>query len=214
MSLESTCRNYSIVQFSLRDLACRCCCLVQLYPRSLHPRLAASGVLQLRRLLQHFYSSLSTIIREFPLAFNIFWYFSIEHPFLRSDNRHFVFYIWRRTIKRHSLGKYIAVPVYFASARTVLTALSYSQSTLFVMGLTGCIALTIVPSPLLEFRYYVLPYLFWRLHLSPTLVENGKWRGIAEYIWFEAVNFVTLWIFITRPFTWDSEPGKTQRFIW
>jgi len=136
----------------------------------------------------------------------------IEHPFLRADNRHFVFYIWRRTIKRHPLAKYIAVPIYYASGWLVLTALSYSQSTLFVLGIISCTALTIVPSPLLEFRYFVLPYLFWRLHVSPVFVS--KWRGILEYVWYEVINLITLWIFISRPFAWDSEPGKIQRFIW
>ena len=136
----------------------------------------------------------------------------IEHPFLRSDNRHFVFYVWRRTIKRHYLARYLAVPVYYASNWLVLTALGYSQSTLFVLGIVGSTALTIVPSPLLEFRYFVLPYLFWRLHLSPALVT--KWRAILEYLWFEAINLITLWIFISKSFTWDSEPGKIQRFIW
>ena len=96
----------------------------------------------------------------------------------------------------------------------VLTTLSYSQSALFVLGVVICTALTIVPSPLLEFRYFVLPYLFWRLHVSPSVVKNAKGRGVLEYLWYEIVNFVTLWIFITRPFTWESEPGKVQRFIW
>ena len=138
---------------------------------------------------------------------------SVEHPFLRADNRHFVFYIWRRTIKRHYLAKYIAVPIYYTSTWLVVRTLAYSQSALFVLGMVTCTALTIVPSPLLEFRYFVLPYLLWRLHLSPLTLRD-KWRGVMEYIWFEVINVVTLWLFVTRPFEWPSEPGKVQRFIW
>jgi alpha-1,2-glucosyltransferase len=135
-----------------------------------------------------------------------------EHPFLLADNRHFVFYIWRRTIRFHALSRYIAAPIYYACGWFVLTPLSRSQSTLFVLGLVVCTAATIVPSPLLEFRYFILPYFFWRLHLSPGLVS--KWRGVLEFVFFEVVNAVTLWIFVKRPFEWASEPGKVQRFIW
>jgi len=139
---------------------------------------------------------------------------TIEHPFLLSDNRHFVFYIWRRTIKRHSLGRYLAVPIYYGSTWIVLTALSYSQSALFIVGLVACTGLTLIPSPLLEFRYFVVPYLLWRLHLSPSFVERSKWRGVLELAWYELVNLITVGIFISKPFTWESEPDKTQRFIW
>jgi alpha-1,2-glucosyltransferase len=56
--------------------------------------------------------------------------------------------------------------------------------------------------------------LFWRLHLSPSVLEKARWRGILEYASYEVINLVTLWIFISRPFQWESEPGKVQRFIW
>jgi len=164
-----------------------------------------------------FFSLLYTIIRKAPISIEakyIDCYDRIEHPFLIADNRHFVFYIWRRTIKRHDLAKYFAVPIYYACGWLVLTTLSYSQSVLFVLGFIACTAMTIVPSPLLEFRYFVLPYLFWRLHLSPAIVDNARWRGILEYLGYETINLITLWIFMSKPFVWDSEPGIIQRFIW
>src|SRR5204862_8112263 len=104
--------------------------------------------------------------------------FSVEHPFLRADNRHFVFYIWRRTIRRHPLAKYLAAPVYHGSGWLVLHALGRSQSVLTLTGIVAATALTIIPSPLLELRYFILPYLFWRLHLSPLVANNEKWRGV------------------------------------
>ena len=165
----------------------------------------------------HSFLFLYIIIRKAPLSTevnHIDCCDRIEHPFLISDNRHFVFYIWRRTIKRHYLAKYLAVPIYYVCGWLVLTTLSYSQSVLFVLGFVVSTALTIVPSPLLEFRYFVLPYLFWRLHLSPAIVDNARWRGILEYLGYETINLITLWIFMSKPFVWDSEPGIIQRFIW
>jgi alpha-1,2-glucosyltransferase len=131
-----------------------------------------------------------------------------------ADNRHFVFYIWQRTIKRHLFAKYLAVPVYFASGWFVLASLSYSQSAMFLLGIIVCTALTIVPSPLLEFRYFVIPYILWRLHVSPEVSQGVRWRGVLEYGWYEMINLITLWIFVSKPFTWPSEPDKVQRFIW
>ena len=60
----------------------------------------------------------------------------------------------------------------------------------------------------------MLPYFFWRLHLGPGVVEKRRWRGVLEFMWFEVVNLVGLWVFVTRPFEWESEPGRVQRFIW
>lgn len=104
--------------------------------------------------------------------------------------------------------------MYYASIWIILTALSYSQSTLFILGFVISTALTLIPSPLLEFRYFVIPYLLWRLHLSPLLVETTKWGGVLEFVWYQVINMTVLTIFVSRPFIWESEPGKTQRFIW
>jgi len=138
----------------------------------------------------------------------------VEHPFLKADNRHFVFYIWRRTVKRNWLAKYVATVAYYACGWFVLNVLSYSQSTMFLLGFIASTALTLVPSPLLEFRYFVIPYMFWRLHISPSSLQDIKWRGIVEYAWYEVINLITLAIFVSKPFTWPSEPGRVQRFIW
>ena len=85
---------------------------------------------------------------------------------------------------------------------------------MFVLGMVLSTALTIIPSPLLEFRYFVLPYILWRLHISPNVIQEIQWRGVLEYVWYETINLICLWIYVSKPFTWPSEPGKVQRFIW
>ncbi|KAF8395116.1 hypothetical protein HHK36_019057 [Tetracentron sinense] len=39
-------------------------------------------------------------------------FFSIAHPYLLADNRHYPFYLWRKVIKAHWLMKYLLVPLY------------------------------------------------------------------------------------------------------
>jgi len=38
--------------------------------------------------------------------------FTIAHPYLLADNRHYVFYIWQRIIARTPLSRFLMVPLY------------------------------------------------------------------------------------------------------
>jgi len=42
--------------------------------------------------------------------------FTIHHPFLLSDNRHYTFYVWRRVFLLHSVVPYLFAPAYLACA--------------------------------------------------------------------------------------------------
>lgn len=71
-------------------------------------------------------------------------------------------------------------------------------------------ALTLVPSPLLEFRYFIVPYILLRLHLWPARHASV----LAEAALHAAVDAVTLAVFWWRPFRWVQEPERWQRFMW
>ena len=40
--------------------------------------------------------------------------FSIHHPFLLADNRHYTFYVWRRVFMLHPIVPYLLIPGYIA----------------------------------------------------------------------------------------------------
>ncbi|KAH9328963.1 hypothetical protein KI387_001071, partial [Taxus chinensis] len=42
-------------------------------------------------------------------------FFSLAHPYLLADNRHYPFYIWRKFIHAHWLMKYLLIPLYVYS---------------------------------------------------------------------------------------------------
>ncbi|KAK3985652.1 DIE2/ALG10 family-domain-containing protein [Cladorrhinum sp. PSN332] len=86
--------------------------------------------------------------------------------------------------------------------------------------------LSLVTAPLVEPRYFILPWVFWRL-LVPAHKQTsfGKWGGVdgrlvLETAWFVAVNLVTMYIFLFKPYVWVAEGGKVldggklQRFMW
>ena len=87
------------------------------------------------------------------------------------------------------------------------------------IGLLGGTALAIVPSPLIEPRYFIVPYLLFRLHLGPadeTPAAQSAWRRAVriELAFNAIVSAATLYVFLYRPFAWPSEPGRLQRFMW
>ena len=77
------------------------------------------------------------------------------------------------------------------------------------LGLFGCAALALVPSPLLELRYFTLPVLLLRLH-APPLAGRARW--LPPLLAFAAINAVAVAVFIARPYTWVD--GTTARLMW
>lgn len=95
-------------------------------------------------------------------------------------------------------------------------------------------ALQLVTAPLVEPRYFILPWIMWRLRVplaAPKLSNTNKNKGGAaewsqslwsgydtrlwlETIWFLVVNGVTGYIFLNWGYEWPQEPGKVQRFMW
>ena len=102
-------------------------------------------------------------------------------------------------------------------------------------------ALSIITTPLVEPRYLIVPWLFWRLHmaiprpeedpappadkpntvgrrvfeaLTAVLYERHDHRLWLETMWFLTVNLATGYIFLYWGFAWPQEPGKVQRFMW
>ncbi|KAF2934803.1 dol-P-Glc:Glc(2)Man(9)GlcNAc(2)-PP-Dol alpha-1,2-glucosyltransferase isoform X1 [Oryza sativa Japonica Group] len=135
--------------------------------------------------------------------------FSIAHPYLLADNRHYTFYIWRKVIQVHWMMKYILTPVYVYSWFSIVNILGKSQTRLWVLSFVLSVALALIPAPLVEFRYYTIPLVILVLH-SPV-ISNVKLLALGFL--YAAVDFFTLAMFLFRPFQWQHEPG-TQRFIW
>ena len=99
-------------------------------------------------------------------------------------------------------------------------------------------ALSVITAPLVEPRYFIVPWLMWRLHVPVSRHgETGQTRihdkprsllGIVndvacvgydhrlwlETVWFLIVNCVVGYIFLNWGFEWKQDPGLVQRFMW
>jgi alpha-1,2-glucosyltransferase len=167
---------------------------------------------------------------------------TILHPFLLADNRHYVFYIFRRILLRWGWYSTVAVaPIYVLSGwfmgMSVLRPIAAAASGIKGVRVSTIIlysfstAAVTVTAGLVEPRYFIIPWILWRVHAihlppSPPSLEKKLPKGIINYLaqrktvlwmetlWFLFINFITVWVFLYRGFEWGSEMGKVQRFMW
>ncbi|SPO31278.1 related to Alpha-1,2 glucosyltransferase ALG10 [Ustilago trichophora] len=173
--------------------------------------------------------------------------YTTDHPFLLADNRHYTFYAWRLFRRSYSLPglwfrvepRYAMVPVYtvglFGWTKTVSR-----RGALFGVLFWLATAATLMPTPLVEVRYYLLPFIILRIYSQPQgLVEEcmagkkrkegeegkeGKERWtfmLLEVALYTAVNVITVALFIGKSFDWPPDAvdqsrgeGTRMRFIW
>ncbi|CAL9773664.1 unnamed protein product [Musa acuminata subsp. burmannicoides] len=149
------------------------------------------------------------VLLALVIGFIAVFFFSIAHPYLLADNRHYPFYLWRKVIQVHWLMKYLLIPLYVYSWSFIISILGERQRRIWVLSYVIATALVLVPAPLIEFRYYTIPFYFLILHSK--IGETSNWLPIGSL--YAVVNIFTMYLFLFRPFHWDHEPG-TQRFIW
>lgn len=190
------------------------------------------------------------------LSLAIVKYNTIIHPFTLADNRHYMFYVFRYTILRSMKLRYALVAGYTlfrwlvwdtlagpnpqpASVETKQKPTQTSQATPPISPPTStalfwllATTLSLITAPLVEPRYFILPWIFWRLLVPtwspPFRIPGLGWlqktgadpRLLLETLWFLAINVGTMYMFLARPFYWrgaDGElldGGKVQRFMW
>lgn len=103
----------------------------------------------------------------------------------------------------------------------------------FVLVWLAATSLSLVTAPLVEPRYFIIPWVMWRLHLPPlpSLFKHRETRPrtepakrnsdfiinspkFVEMAWYLIINLVTGYVFLYKGFEWPQEPGKIQRFMW
>ncbi|KAK9364054.1 alpha-2-glucosyltransferase Alg10 [Lipomyces starkeyi] len=145
---------------------------------------------------------------------------TIAHPFVLADNRHYIFYLWRRILNATPWSRYLFAPGYAIALYLVFGRAVRKEKILTALVYFGACAAVLIPSQLIECRYFIVPYLIWRIRVATLKAEDDDERRenvIAEYVeivWYVIVNFVTIGLFLAYSFEWPSEPGVRQRFMW
>ncbi|CEP16638.1 hypothetical protein [Parasitella parasitica] len=163
-------------------------------------------VLKLLAVKSLIYGTASTLIALFLVH-----KFTHEHPFILSDNRHYTFYVWHKIYRRHWAVRYLLAPVYTMSGSLNIQAFADHTSFLLALGYFVALVLSLVPSPLLEFRYFIIPFLFYMVHIPPPTQTMRTAVGLSLYL---SIHLVTVYLFVFRPFKWRDLPDQLQRFLW
>jgi alpha-1,2-glucosyltransferase len=138
----------------------------------------------------------------------IIHYNTLVHPYILADNRHYSFYVWKNFMNQFVFFKYILVPIYAFAMYAILKSLSHLR--LFsVVAYILCVCIVLVPQLLLEPRYFIIPYILFRLHQK----EPKNWQIVAETLTTTFINIAQFVLFINKTFYWEDEKYP-QRIVW
>ncbi|KAL8972373.1 MAG: hypothetical protein Q9197_002799 [Variospora fuerteventurae] len=155
-----------------------------------------------------------------------------KHPESRAIRRRAPEHPDSRTIRKkgdRDFDPRLPPPVFWHRGHNVSTAVLW----------LGATALSLVTAPLVEPRYFIMPWLIWRLHMPSPLptgeLAGKRWlkksrscpvrlqaifyakhdhRLWLEFAWFLFVNYKVCYVFLFEGFEWPQEKGKVQRFMW
>ena len=135
---------------------------------------------------------------------------SYVHPYLLADNRHYVFYLWRWLLGKVLL-RLLLIPVYIYSAWSMNDSLRTNPhcTILWRLVFLVCVCAAVVPQKLLEFRYFILPFVFFRLHVQKQSMQTL----ILELALHLVINSFTIIVFLSKSFKWN-DIEEPQRIIW
>lgn len=135
--------------------------------------------------------------------------FTFVHTYLLADNRHYTFYIWRRLYNLHPAVPYLIIPIHLYAIYILYKTLAEKRSNLWIFIFTIAVVLVTVPQRLLEFRYFIVPYVMMRLNFP---LMSYPFLLLEIFIYF-SVNYLTIVTYINSPFVW-LRSGEVQRFMW
>jgi len=133
----------------------------------------------------------------------VIYFFTRVHPYLLADNRHVVFYLWKHFLQ-YRIVQFGLIPVYiyiiltsFNLFRTKTWPIFYFY--IFFTILSTCFQL------LLEFRYFIIPNVFFQLYSN----INTRYTIIWNFI----ISSVLLVIFVKKDVYWD-DIEQVQMIMW
>eukprot|EP00762_Andalucia_godoyi_P003765 ANDGO_08572.mRNA.1 Dol-P-Glc:Glc(2)Man(9)GlcNAc(2)-PP-Dol alpha-1 len=156
------------------------------------------------------------VVGAFAFSAASLWCSFHVHLFLLSDNRHYMFYLFRWIINRTPLTRYLLVPLFALSLVKLVfdvSLLDYNRKAR-AMGLLLGTALYLASAVLVEFRYFIVPTILLMVAVYPVgssfvRFSAGIWLNI---LCFAVVNVTVILVFLEYTFVYtDLSVG---RFMW
>jgi alpha-1,2-glucosyltransferase len=134
--------------------------------------------------------------------------FTLSHPFLLADNRHYTFYLWRRVLGRTPHLNVVLLPLYGLCWWWTLSRVRQASCTVTAGILVVAVSLVLLPAHLLEPRYLTVPVVVSIVEAAP----RSQRSVLITLAGFVLINVLTIYIFLYRPFAWND--GSIARFMW
>ncbi|DBA02851.1 TPA: hypothetical protein N0F65_006641 [Lagenidium giganteum] len=141
-------------------------------------------------------------------VFGVIQWFSPVHKFMLADNRHYTFYIWRKFFRKHALAKFLPSTLYMFFGWRCWIELRRNRSPLWALVYGIAVTLVLIPSPLVEPRYYLIPFVVFHLNTG----KQSRLVLLATIFGSMLTNAATLYVFMYKPFVWGD--GSIARFMW
>ncbi|KAL0477448.1 alpha-1,2-glucosyltransferase [Acrasis kona] len=150
--------------------------------------------------------------------------YSYVHIFILSDNRHYLFYLWRRLFRIHINPGQIPLSILLAYSPIYAVCIIYlcsllkgsGKSVLSITCFVLCVCLNLIPLPLIEFRYFITPFIMLNLNIyaSKNIGEDKihTTPSLINLSVYGVINLLTLYMFIFKPFV--GPDGEEARIMW
>ncbi|EDW94096.1 putative Dol-P-Glc:Glc(2)Man(9)GlcNAc(2)-PP-Dol alpha-1,2-glucosyltransferase [Drosophila yakuba] len=131
------------------------------------------------------------------------------HPYLLADNRHYTFYVWSRLYGRFWWFRYAMAPAYLLSICVLFCGLRHMPDS-FKLMFPLSLFLVLCFQRLLELRYFLVPYILFRLNTRHTRKGYAEWLELGVHL---LLNVATFYVYFTKEFYWKNY-RTPQRIIW
>jgi len=136
-------------------------------------------------------------------------YGTLVHPFILADNRHYMFYIWRRIINATPYSRYSLIPLYTVSSWIALCSFQPHPMNKVIIAL--CTAMTLIPAHLIEPRYFTIPWFLYLLGPGSVLYRSNKRQLVCLCVGYLVTNAMLMVIFLYKSFL--GPDGSVSRFM-
>lgn len=183
---------------------------LSLHRQLMHPRVLERFLKSARHVRTTTWSQLGlTLLALLAFVTIVVVYPTPTHAFMTADNRHYVFYVWKNWFLRYGdWATWVSIPVYVYCFWLTYIELRAVQSLLWIMVYQVALMLAVVPSALVECRYFLIPYYLYHVHAR----KQPPGSLVSTSCVYVFVNVLTLYVFLYRPFSWPD--GSIARFMW
>jgi alpha-1,2-glucosyltransferase len=155
----------------------------------------------------------------FIITFAVFQFnkFSYIHDFILSDNRHYIFYYFKKIYLKDNIRYALLVYVSFTYSIIINDNLNLLKDNR-IISLIICAFLSLVPSKLVELRYFTPVYIIFNILINYNKENFGD---LHQYIfnWFNiivqfVINCITIYIFLFKQFENKFMQNEISRFMY